>query len=254
MHIFVINLKKDTQKREDFIKNFKPFKLEYEFIDGVYGGGLSEGELKNLVYDYPNCFMTKGEIGCALSHLKIYQKTVDEDIPYALILEDDTLFDTEFPKYLKEIENFLSQKLNFELVCLMYQGDKYLKNLNLETNKRISLYKMRAGTGTYGYVITKAAAKKLLKSNTPIILEADCWIQYLKLCGLNLYCLDKDIVKTSDSDGLNSSIGSDRHKLGKQKSNARKQRMRKFGGIGYILRGLRYRAINKIFKKQLICK
>ena len=120
------------------------------------GGGLSEGELKNLVYDYPNCFMTKGEIGCALSHLKIYQKTVDEDIPYALILEDDTVFDTEFPKYLKEIENFLSQ------------------NLNLETNKRISLYKMRAGTGTYGYVITKAAAKKLLKSNTPIILEADC--------------------------------------------------------------------------------
>ena len=39
MHIFVINLKKDTQKREDLIKNFKPFKLEYEFIDGVYGGG-----------------------------------------------------------------------------------------------------------------------------------------------------------------------------------------------------------------------
>ena len=51
--------------------------------------------------------MTKGEIGCALSHLKIYQKTVDEDIPYALILEDDTLFDTEFPKYLNDLEIFL---------------------------------------------------------------------------------------------------------------------------------------------------
>lgn len=73
-------------------------------------------------------------------------------------------------------------------------------------------------------------------------------MQYPKLCGLNLYCLDKDVVKTSDSDGLNSSIGNERHKLGKQKSNARKQRMRKFGGIGYILHGLRYKAINKIFK------
>lgn len=218
------------------------------------GGGLSEGELKNLVYDYPNCFMTKGEIGCALSHLKIYQKIVDENIPYALILEDDAIFDAEFPKYLKEIENFLSQKPNFELVCLMYQGDKYLKNLNLKTNKRISLYKMRAGTGTYGYVITKAAAKKLLNSNTPVILEADCWVQCLKLCGLNLYCLDKDIVKTSDSDGSNSSIEHERHTLGKQKSKARKRRMRKFGGLKYILRSLWYRAINRFFHKQLVGK
>jgi hypothetical protein len=56
----------------------------------------------------------------------------------------------------------------------MHQGDKYLKILSLRPNKRTSLYKMRAETGAYGYVITKATAKKLLKSNTPIILEADC--------------------------------------------------------------------------------
>ena len=30
-----------------------------------------------------------GAIGCALSHLKIYKHVVDNNIPYALILEDD---------------------------------------------------------------------------------------------------------------------------------------------------------------------
>ncbi|WP_171993458.1 hypothetical protein [Campylobacter mucosalis] len=42
MRIFVINLEKDTQKRDDFVKNFSRFSLDYEFINGVYGGGLAK--------------------------------------------------------------------------------------------------------------------------------------------------------------------------------------------------------------------
>lgn len=50
MRIFVINLEKDTQKRDDFVKNFSRFSLDYEFINGVYGG-VSESELFKLVYE-----------------------------------------------------------------------------------------------------------------------------------------------------------------------------------------------------------
>ncbi|CAD7286476.1 glycosyltransferase family 25 protein [Campylobacter suis] len=253
MKIFVINLKKDIEKKEKFIKTFEPIGLDYEFIEGIYGRGLSEDELRKSVYDYDNCFITKGEVGCALSHLKIYQKIVDENIPYALILEDDTVFNSEFRNYLNILQVFLQTKQNYELVCLMYMVNSF-KNFNIKINKEITLYKFVAGTGTYGYIITNAAAKKMLKANTPLILEADCWLQFYKLCGLNIYGLNKNIIETSDIDGTNSSIEKERVTLGKKKSRARKQRMRKFGGVAYILRGLWYRLLKTIFSRHLISK
>ena len=35
--------------------------------------GTHEGFSKQLAYDYPDCYLTKGEIGCALSHMAIYK-------------------------------------------------------------------------------------------------------------------------------------------------------------------------------------
>ncbi|WP_394803124.1 glycosyltransferase family 25 protein, partial [Campylobacter ureolyticus] len=49
MKIFVINLEKDSDKKEAFIKNFNKFNLDYEFIKAVYGKELSEYELDKLV-------------------------------------------------------------------------------------------------------------------------------------------------------------------------------------------------------------
>lgn len=250
MIIFVINLEKDSHKKETFIKNFNKFNLDYEFIKAVYGKGLSEYELDKLVYDYKNSFITFGEIGCALSHLKIYQKMINEDIKYALILEDDALCSDEFLKYLNQIEQFLKTKKDYELVCVMYKMDEYFKNLTIKISDNINIYKFAKGTGTYGYIITKKAAKKLIKINTPLILEADCWVQFFKMDKLKIYCLDKNIIETSDPFGINSSI-EQRDVLGKQKSKARKKRLRKFGGIKYLINGLYYRLTYKVFNRSI---
>lgn len=65
---------------------------------------------------------------------------------------------------------------------------------------------------------------------------------------LKIYCLDKNIIETSNPFGINSSI-EQRDVLGKQKSKARKKRLRKFGGIKYIINGLYYRLTYKIFNR-----
>ncbi|MSN96842.1 glycosyltransferase family 25 protein [Campylobacter sp. FMV-PI01] len=251
MKIFVINLEKDTHKKEIFIKNFSKFNLEYEFIKGVHGKELNKDELNKKVYDYKNCFMTDGEIGCALSHLKIYEKMQDEDISHALILEDDAIFSDEFLEYFNKFDEFLKDKKEFDMVCFMHQNDEYFKNLTIKIDD-FKIYKIAKGVGCYGYVITKNSAKKLLKINTPLILEADCWVQFIKMCDLQVYCLDKNIIKTSDFNGLNSSIGDERHKMGKQKSRARKSRLRKMGGGRYMIGSLKYRFYYKIYSKFLV--
>ncbi|MSN96843.1 glycosyltransferase family 25 protein [Campylobacter sp. FMV-PI01] len=236
MKIFVINLEKDTHKKEIFIKNFSKFNLEYEFIKGVYGKELSEDELNQKVYKHKDRFLAKGEIGCALSHLKIYKKMVDEDINHALILEDDAIFSDEFLEYFNKFDEFLKDKKYFEMVCLMHEGHEFFVNHKIKLDNNLAFYKLTKGVGAYGYIITKNSAKKLLKTNTPVFLEADCWVQFIKLCGLNVYCLDKNIIQTNDNTGENSSICKDWSWLDKKKKQKfRKKDLRLIGGGGDIL-------------------
>lgn len=68
--------------------------LPFTRIPAVVGNELSEIE-QNQLYDKERFIIeckkpvTLGEIGCAMSHRSIWQKMVDEQIDYALILEDD---------------------------------------------------------------------------------------------------------------------------------------------------------------------
>lgn len=101
MKIFVINLKKDVEKRQKIEAQLQALALEYEIIEAVYGKDLQDDELETLVKDYKNCYLTKGEIGCVLSHQLIYKKMQEENIHHALILEDDVVIKPETKDFLE---------------------------------------------------------------------------------------------------------------------------------------------------------
>ena len=94
MRTFIINLKESTDRRQYMINEMKKTNLEYEFFDAVNGRNirnideiyLREDSLKKI-----RKILTYGEIGCAMSHLLIYKKMIDENIEQALILEDDII-------------------------------------------------------------------------------------------------------------------------------------------------------------------
>jgi len=98
LSIFVVNLKKDREKKEFIIALCKKYGLQIEFIDAVDGRNLSRANILD-VYSKEEAIknigreLSSGEIGCALSHKKIYKKMLDENINQALILEDDVEFD-----------------------------------------------------------------------------------------------------------------------------------------------------------------
>ena len=51
--------------------------------------------------------MTAGQLGDTLSHLAIYHKMIEGDIPAALIFEDDGILAPFFPQQVKDVEKFL---------------------------------------------------------------------------------------------------------------------------------------------------
>ena len=107
MKTIVINLK----KREDRLASFKTCHPNLNFevfhaVDGEqinYGGLLSQGfdVCHNWIDPLLNTRLTKGEVGCFLSHWSIWQKCIERN-EKVLVLEDDARLTDKFD--LEEIE------------------------------------------------------------------------------------------------------------------------------------------------------
>ena len=107
MKTIVINLK----KREDRLASFKTCHPDLNFevfhaVDGEkinYGGLLSQGfdVCHNWIDPLLNTRLTKGEVGCFLSHWSIWKKCIERN-EKVLVLEDDARLTDKFD--LQEIE------------------------------------------------------------------------------------------------------------------------------------------------------
>jgi glycosyl transferase family 25 len=122
--------------------------------------------------------LTKGALGCALSHLKAYQKMLADNVDVALILEDDAILPKEINKLLTFIENNIRDK---EAILLHYFNlfpEKQLlshhEEIPLDNNYSL-MYPVNFPLSGTAYVIKKETAFALSEIKLPIIAEADDW-------------------------------------------------------------------------------
>ena len=108
MKILVINLSQRKDRLETFTK-LNP-KLEFERFPAVDGYKISYEKLLKSGYDVNHSWtdpilhtrLTKGEVGCFLSHYTIWQKCIEKN-ESVIVLEDDAMMTDNFD--MKEIEN-----------------------------------------------------------------------------------------------------------------------------------------------------
>lgn len=174
--IFYINLAhrtdRDKNVREQVKKIFpdeKKMNDILERIDGVYGNkldipnlpsdlitdeGKKEAVSKILPLYTP---LTKGAIGCALSHRKAYKKIIDDNLNSALILEDDITID---PQFMEKIRTILEKcPSDYDILFLGYHKGSlfYLQGkINDSISKSSMVY------GLFGYIVTNKGARKLM--------------------------------------------------------------------------------------------
>jgi GR25 family glycosyltransferase involved in LPS biosynthesis len=100
--------------------------------------------------------MTRGEIGCALSHYKVWE-IIAEKHSYALVLEDDVIFTDKFQTQIKnQINNMPSD------TDLLYI---YRKILDDDEEEIGGYLQCKKSYWTCAYVVTNQGAKKLLQTN-----------------------------------------------------------------------------------------
>ena len=247
MKTFIVNLEKDIAKKEKILEQTEKLNLKAEIIPAVYGKNLSKEDLKNLVYDYPNCALTLGEIGCALSHLNIYNKMVKDDIPIAFILEDDVILSKDIVPMLDFLEK--SNDKNKPNVYLMSYMIDYLPFTKKKTPVG-NMYKIYRSYCTCAYVINKEAAKKLSKMQTPIKFEADMWESFRFISGINVYGIIPHLVYEEDVRKEFSSIENERLTLKRKRKNFRAKLILKYGPR-IAIKKFFYRTIVKLlFRKR----
>jgi len=118
LKIFIINLLDRQQKKQYMINQMNKYNLNYNIFNAVNGSQLNISSLSdaNIVdhsksLKYMNRPMRRGEIGCALSHIFIWNSLLkDENFEYYLIFEDDAILVNNFKKKLLEILDDVKNK------------------------------------------------------------------------------------------------------------------------------------------------
>jgi glycosyl transferase family 25 len=207
--IYVINLARSVGRRNHIKKILG--NLNYEFVNAVNGKDL-DSKYVNDIKKNTLRNLSVGEIGCFLSHKKVYKKILDSSEDYCLILEDDIQLCKNF---VNEINKCLSQINNFDIFyCFnvpLYQfyntiGDdvknyfpeKWNKNLPLLLDQNYSKDCVLA-TGprllTHAMIISKKAAKQLLGNMSIIKVQIDWQINFKNVReGLKIYGSKKNLI------------------------------------------------------------
>jgi FkbM family methyltransferase len=163
--IKVINLKKRVDRKSSMIEQFKKENItNYEFIEAVDGNELTETEELRLLFEGNNFNYRKGIIGCALSHIKIWNNLINDDNnEYYVVLEDDLELFKNFKEKLKEhCKIFEEQKL--EHLSLGVFECNYLDQDKIKTNEikifQKDVYKF--WNVAFAYIVSKQAAQKMI--------------------------------------------------------------------------------------------
>ena len=194
--IFIINLK----SRDDRLKNMRLLidtlnidKNKIEIFEAVVGKELKDDKINDILsissldtlYNKSTNhkdIRSKGAIGCYLSHYKIWEKIINENLDNVLIFEDDLLSDVDIKEF-EEYINSLPQDYDVALLSWFSLWFDLLNNPKKNTiiNNYWNKYNSVNIFGCGSYIVSKKGAEKLVKNAFPICYQVDAYINILNV-------------------------------------------------------------------------
>jgi GR25 family glycosyltransferase involved in LPS biosynthesis len=164
--IYVINLKKNQDRLEKFMENARKANVDVNRFDAVYGKELSKDHPDILKYFVKDHGLSDGQIGCALSHIKIWEDAVKNNYKNILVFEDDAIIPKDFWDKFNEAYNELHKDWNFSYLSLNWAYVRKISNNISKVIYKEGLYNL----GTHAMIVNINKIAKLLniKINVPI--------------------------------------------------------------------------------------
>jgi len=202
--VYVINMTQKKDRLINFSKYYNNSDLKFKqfnIFPAIVGKDLNliefvspEGykqilELEKTGHRKHHYDLSRGAVGCYLSHLSIYKKLVNSNYKYGIIFEDDSEMIEDF--YNNIIDGLNKIPDNWDIFLL---GHICIKcDINSEYTKVHRFW------GTHSYIIKKESAAKLLKYlDKPLSKQIDADMSLLVKRGIiNIYALNKSLAMQS---------------------------------------------------------
>ena len=206
--IFVINLARDTARMENMRAQLDAMGLAYERFEAVNGRSLTDAERKANYSEWSYRLFhghaaSPGEIGVSLSHRRIYEKMAAENIPWAVILEDDVTLLPQFPSVLARMET-LTQ--GYDMVQLFsFRRPDRPATASPSDGFAIGRYSSyHASSAAYGLRLQGAVKLKRLSK---VLMLSDRWCWMSALSGLKCCAIVPFPVALDEKLSSVSSVG-----------------------------------------------
>ncbi|PMG52452.1 glycosyltransferase family 25 protein [Shewanella sp. 10N.286.52.B9] len=179
--VFVINLDKSTERMAFMQQQLEQLNIEFERVPAVYGKALTQTEIA-AVFDEPSNLakydkvLNVGEIGCYLSHVNCWNMILEQQLDFALILEDDSILNPDLLSLIKSISH-LSAQWDYIKLCHGSKQKAVIDTLELDDGFSLSTC-LKLPSSTRGQFVSIAGANKLLATAMPIARPVDIDIQY----------------------------------------------------------------------------
>lgn len=193
--IYCLTIRTNNERFNFMAEQLKAFNVQ--FVDAVVPSEYPDNYAAKKRLRHYGRPMTLGEVGCYLSHRKIWQLFLNSDREYAVVLEDDMELTADF---LESVVKSTSLKTRADLIRL---HGIYKRKLNKLEGFQIGqtdywlcdVYKQPAGTGAY--IIFREAAMRLLETTQEIYAAIDDAIDREWENKLKIYMVWPNTAKTS---------------------------------------------------------
>lgn len=224
--VFVISLDRSLDRRISCTKNLTEIGISPIIFSATDGNNLTEEDLScvqnnqiNEIHLALNRKVTidhklePREIGCSLSHLKLYKKIIQENYDFALILEDDAIL----TKNINELISFLQKNtFNWDVIQLSndsgirsafyskkesFNNEVFLKQEGFGSHILDSIFNRRRFCWlTSSYFITAKACQRLIDIGYPVRFTADVLLGHVASNRLKMFRAHPNIfVESVDS-------------------------------------------------------
>ena len=193
---FCIHLKSNTERLENIQKQFNVLNIDVT----IWPASTPEDIKDNFPFH-----LNGGQKGCAQSHINIWKKIVEDEIEYALILEDDARFDKEWKT---KLDRFCENNNDKEWDAIFLNASE-----PIEPRDTWVCTKDKEQYLTAGYVISLKGARVLLRDFHDCFFSSDWMTSRLQLYGHSYSYFPWLIIQEGKDSDIGSNLEADREKV-----------------------------------------
>ena len=201
-------------------RRFASAGLTVRRFDAIDGHGLAPDaiplNLVHLQYDSTNnasldplvvpgmpCRLTPGELGCALSHIALWDQILSSRLKYAVVMEDDIDL---FPAFSKKLGELVRSTQQWDVIYLGYQTvaerPAFAPSSELLSRPEYLF-------GTYGYAISRSGAERLM-ALLPVVGPLDVFLS-AKFCEMAVWCATSPVLRYQAKSLYDSDVAHSAH-------------------------------------------